>query len=92
MKIVFHAENTIEAAIIKGMLENEGILAFINGYYLQGGIGELPVNGVVTISVINDDYESAQNSLMSYTDSDSKKHENDAATELIDHIPACQTC
>lgn len=38
---VFTAQNSIEANIVKGMLEANDIHAYIEGEYLQGAIGEL---------------------------------------------------
>lgn len=38
---VFTAQNSLEANIIKGMLEANDIPAYVNGEYLQGAIGEL---------------------------------------------------
>jgi hypothetical protein len=38
MKIVYDANNTLDAHVVKHMLENEGIEAHIQGEYLQGGV------------------------------------------------------
>lgn len=55
MQIVYRAENIIDANLVKGLLEQEGIRAFVNGSYLQGGVGELPAAGLVTVSVTDSD-------------------------------------
>jgi hypothetical protein len=59
MRNLYEAANTIEANLLKGLLEREGIEVFINGEYLQGGIGDLPVSGIITLSVEEDDVAAA---------------------------------
>lgn len=59
MKTVLHALNSIEANIIKGVLESEGINAQVVGEYLQGAVGELPANGLIRVMVAESDYENA---------------------------------
>ena len=56
---VFDAANSMEANVIKNLLETEGIEAFITGEYLQGGIGELPAFGLVKVMVNNEAEEQA---------------------------------
>ena len=48
---VFTAQNSIEANIVKGMLEANDIRAHVVGEYLQGGIGELAAIDYVFVSV-----------------------------------------
>jgi len=59
MKTVLHALNSIEANIIKGLLESEGIASQVLGEYLQGAMGELPANGLIRVVVDESDYENA---------------------------------
>lgn len=54
MIIVYHAASTLDAHMIKGLLEQYKIRAYIQGEYLQGGMGELPTIGLVTVSVDNE--------------------------------------
>lgn len=56
MKKVFTAKNSIEANIVKGLLEANDIPAFIEGEYLQGAIGELAAIDYIFVSV-HEDYE-----------------------------------
>ena len=56
---VFDASNSLEANVIKNLLETEGIEAFVTGEYLQGGIGELPAFGLVKVMVNNEAEEQA---------------------------------
>jgi len=48
---VFTANNSIEANIVKGMLEANNIPAYVEGEYLQGGIGELAAIDFAFVSV-----------------------------------------
>ena len=56
MKIVFEASNSLEAHIIRGVLNMYEIEAYIQGEYLHGGAGELPMTGFVKVSTSNEDY------------------------------------
>ena len=51
MRIVYEAENIIDAHLVKGLLESAGIPAFVRGEYLTGALGDLPVMGLVAVSV-----------------------------------------
>lgn len=59
MKIVYRAENIIDANLVKGALELEGITAFVSGEYLTGAVGELPVWNLVAVMVADLDVERA---------------------------------
>ncbi|MBT9539054.1 DUF2007 domain-containing protein [Thiobacillus sp.] len=49
MQTVYEASNAVEAHILQGYLEQEGIAVQIVGAYLQGGVGELPAHGLVRL-------------------------------------------
>ncbi len=66
MKTVLHALDALEANMIKGLLESEGISSSILGEYLQGAIGELPVNGLIRVVVDERDYEAASSIIESW--------------------------
>ena len=67
---VYNAKDITEAHIVKGMLVANGINAYVNGHYLQGGIGELAAmdfasvhvdeSDVPAARVLIDDYERAE--------------------------------
>jgi hypothetical protein len=61
MIIIYHAANSLDAYMIKGLLEQYDIQAFVQGEYLQGGAGELPTAGLVTLSVDNQYQAEARN-------------------------------
>ncbi len=63
---VYSAQNAVDAHIVKGMLAQHGIVARVDGEYLQGGIGELPLIDLVTVSVSEEDYEKALKALEEY--------------------------
>lgn len=59
MRIVYRAENIIDANLVKGVLAVEQITAFVSGEYLTGAIGELPAWNLVAVMVANCDVERA---------------------------------
>lgn len=60
MIIVYNASNSLDAHMIKSLLEQQEIPAYIQGEYLQGGVGEVPAIGLVKVVVNNDHYDSAR--------------------------------
>ena len=61
MIIVYSAANNLEAHMIKGVLEQQEIPAYIQGEHLQSGAGELPaMSGLVKISVDNINRDAAR--------------------------------
>lgn len=69
MKVVYRAENIIDANLVKGILENAGIRAFINGSFLQGGIGELPASGLISVAVSDSDVAEADRLVKEFDES-----------------------
>ena len=60
MIVVYNAANSIEAHLIKNLLEQQEITAYVFGDYLQGGVGEIPAIGLVTVNVSDSDYIKAK--------------------------------
>jgi len=60
MKTVYSANNALEANLLKHLLAQEDVAAYIYGEFLQGGVGELPVNGIVRIMVDEQDVARAE--------------------------------
>ena len=79
MTRVYTANSIMDAHIVKGLLENAGIAAFVRGAYLQGGIGELPVLGLVTVEVADADRARAEALIESYDNADVEDSEDDMA-------------
>lgn len=51
MKAVYDAANIIDAHLVRHALEDAGIPVFISGEALAGGIGELPLQGLIRVWV-----------------------------------------
>lgn len=60
MKVVYEAANQIDAHLVRHALEAVGIPVFLNGEALLGGIGELPLFGVVTVCVPDGAWDQAR--------------------------------
>ncbi|MFT6654835.1 MAG: hypothetical protein ACJAWI_001602 [Marinomonas primoryensis] len=60
MKLLYEAQNIVEAHMLLDLLEQAGLLGRIDGEFLQGGIGELQTMGVVRVMVASDDYTQAK--------------------------------
>lgn len=63
---VFTAQNSIEANIVKGMLEANDIPAYVVGEYLQGAIGELAAIDFTFVSVNEEDEIKAREIIHEY--------------------------
>jgi hypothetical protein len=71
MKIAYEASNSIEAYILKGLLETFEISAFVQGEHLHSGAGELPMNGFVRVTVHDHDFQYARKIINDWEGSDS---------------------
>ncbi len=60
MITIYHAANSLDANMIKGLLAQYNIPSYIQGELLQGGIGELPMADLVTVSVQNENEAEAK--------------------------------
>ena len=60
MHIVYRAASIIDANLVRMALESVGVMAFVNGAFLTGAAGELPVNGLVSVMVADIDIERAR--------------------------------
>lgn len=60
MHTVYEAEHLIDAHLIRGRLEAEGIEAWVLGEWLTGAMGELPAGGLLRIGVGEADRERAE--------------------------------
>ncbi|MCW9014688.1 MAG: DUF2007 domain-containing protein [Gammaproteobacteria bacterium] len=63
---IYKAANITEAHIVKGMLEANGIDAYVDGQYLQGGIGELATMDFAAVSVDDNDGKRAREIIAEY--------------------------
>ena len=51
MKVVYEAANLIDAHVVRHALEAEEIPVFLRGEQLLGGMGELPLFGLIAVCV-----------------------------------------
>lgn len=66
MKVVYRAQDIVEAHIVAGLLQSRGVSAFVGGHYLQGGIGELAALDSATLSVEDAHEEAARRVIAEY--------------------------
>lgn len=59
MKIVYRANNLVDANLVKAALADAGVRAFVAGEYLTGAVGPLLAWDVVTVMVAETDVERA---------------------------------
>ena len=57
---VYECSTSLEAHMIKNLLESEGVESRVDGEYLQGGIGELQAIGIVRVMVEESDGQKAK--------------------------------
>lgn len=63
---IYSANSTTEAHIIKNLLEQQGVEAYVSGHYLQGGLGELPVIDLIQVQVHAEDESAARQIIRDY--------------------------
>ena len=76
MKLIYKARDITEAHIISGLLKSYGIEAHVGGHYLQGGVGDLAALDFATISVANEDTDSAAAIIADYDNSNNTNTTN----------------
>lgn len=59
MQVVYQAEHLIDAHLLRGRLQSEGIEAHVRGEWLSGAFGELPVHGMLAVCVADVDVDAA---------------------------------
>jgi len=55
MVIIYHANNSLDANMIKSLLEQTNIRAYILGEHLQGGVGDLPASDLVKVAIVEEE-------------------------------------
>lgn len=63
---VFRGSDYIQAQLLTGLLQQHGIEVFLQGAALQGGLGELPALGHLSIMVDEQDQSAAKLLLAAY--------------------------
>jgi hypothetical protein len=81
VKIIYKASDTIEAHIVAGMLNANGIRAYVGGHYLQGGIGDLAAMEFANVSVADEDVEPALRVVRDYESNNQSRAEHASEME-----------
>ncbi|MGB0449119.1 MAG: DUF2007 domain-containing protein [Porticoccaceae bacterium] len=63
---VYRGSDFFEGQLLKGLMEQEGLQVFLNGTALQGGLGEVPALGHLSITVNDADRERAEDIIEAY--------------------------
>jgi hypothetical protein len=63
---VFRCSDYIEAQLLAGLLRERGIDVFLQGAHLQGGLGELPALGHLSLMVEDSDQTAAARIIAAY--------------------------
>lgn len=66
MLCVYQARDGLEAHVVADLLQQVGIAARVQGDLLQGGVGELPAAGLVSVWVDNEDASRAREVVEEY--------------------------
>jgi hypothetical protein len=83
MNIAYRANTIIEAHIVAGMLQSFGVVCYVSGHYLQGGIGELSPAGFANVFVNEEDMDMALHLLNEYERAETALVETDVFS--VDH-------
>ncbi|HWK55427.1 MAG TPA: DUF2007 domain-containing protein [Hyphomicrobiales bacterium] len=75
LQTAFEASDIIEAHIVRGMLEAEGLQAWVGGHYLQGAVGEIPAFGTARVQVLDVDLPRARALIEAYLGSQVEENE-----------------
>lgn len=60
MIIIYHANNSLDANMVKSLLAQHNIPAYILGEHLQGGVGDLPASDLVKVAVHQENQTNAR--------------------------------
>jgi hypothetical protein len=81
MQRIYQAANNIEAHMIVHLLGQTGIRAHVEGEHLQSGAGELPLGGLVAVSVDDENAEAARTIVLEW----------EARSSSADSLPPART-
>ena len=63
---VYRGSDYFEAQLLKGLMEQQGLQVFLQGAALQGGMGDLPALGHLSIIVNDADQQRAEEIIAAY--------------------------
>lgn len=90
MRVVYEAAHLIDAHLVKHALEDAGIPVFLRGESLLGGIGELPLFGVVAVCVPESAWAQADACVRALGLGEPRAPRSDA-DDALDGVPAPST-
>ncbi|TKR29391.1 DUF2007 domain-containing protein [Luteimonas gilva] len=85
---VYDAANSTDAHLVKNLLERAGIASYIRGEYLQGGLGDLPVSGMVQVCVDAADAARAREIVVDWQAAVSVEDRMDDAADVVERPTA----
>ena len=68
MRRIYEPQNLLEAEMLVGMLASEGVDVQLVGRDLMGGVGELPLQGLLGLAVADEQAEYARQLIDAYND------------------------
>ena len=74
---VYRSGDYFEAQLLTGLMEQEGLHVFLQGAALQGGLGDLPAMGHLSITVNDADQQRAEEIISAYENGDYSLDETD---------------
>ncbi|MDB9843982.1 DUF2007 domain-containing protein [Porticoccaceae bacterium] len=74
---VYRSGDYFEAQLLTGLMEQEGLQVFLQGAALQGGLGDLPAMGHLSITVNDADQQRAEEIISAYENGDYSLNETD---------------
>lgn len=74
---VYRSGDYFEAQLLTGLMEQEGLQVFLQGAALQGGLGDLPAMGHLSITVNDADQQRAEEIIAAYENGDYSLDETD---------------
>jgi hypothetical protein len=81
MRLVYQAEHLIDAHLVRGRLQSEGIDAHVQGEWLTGALGELPLHGLLGVCVAERDVDAALHLLADWRERDHAALDDDVEEE-----------
>ncbi len=87
MVIIYHANNSLDANMIKSLLAQASIPAYILGEHLQGGVGDLPASDLVKVAVDNNYETEAKQIIEAWNAASIVEEESTANLNLLDGDP-----
>ncbi|MCF6319593.1 MAG: DUF2007 domain-containing protein, partial [Proteobacteria bacterium] len=84
MILIYQAQNSVEARLILNLFQQAGLSARIDGEYLQGGMGDLQVSGIVRMMIDEADLKKGKEIIRQWDskeDIDIKTNSNPSAPE-----------